>query len=292
MESLTYFLVLLSAFTHAYWNFVLKRANGTQAFIGLSKVAEIALFIVPFVYLVIHNEIAIFNYWLFYVIGAVLVILNYVFLGQAYNRGELSIVYPVSRAGALLFLPLLAYLFIGEKLDIIGLVSILLIVIGLFAIQLTEFSIQEIRLVVSKFRSSATFLALLAALTTACYTLWDKHSISFLQPFIYFYSYTAVVGFSYAIFILVKHPLETIKADWRFHRFSIIQVGFFNTFTYLLVLYALQTGKTSYVVALRQLSIVFGVILGWKILGEALPLPKRVGIGILLTGCLLISLAR
>lgn len=292
MEFFAYVLVLVSALTHAYWNFVLKRAGGTQVFIGLSKAAEIVIFIVPFVYLVIKNDIAIFDYWLFYGIGALLVIFNYFFLGQAYKRGELSMIYPVSRAGALLFLPVSAFLLIGEKIDAIGVISISLIVIGLFAIQLNEFNLQEIGLVFSKFKSPAIVLALLAALTTAFYTLWDKHSISFLSPFIYFYAYTAIVGIAYAAFILAKYPFENVKNEWRVHKFPIIQVGFFNTFTYLLVLYSLQTGKTSYVIALRQLSIFFGVFLGWKFLQEPLPSPKKVGIGILLGGCLLISLAR
>ncbi len=44
MRLIPYTLVLISAFTHAYWNFILKRAKGTQVFIGLSKVAEIVLF--------------------------------------------------------------------------------------------------------------------------------------------------------------------------------------------------------------------------------------------------------
>lgn len=291
MEFVAYTLVLLSALTHAYWNFVLKRAGGTQAFIGLSKVAEIVLFIIPFVYFVSQEQIAILNYWLFYVVGALLVVLNYYFLGQAYKRGDLSLVYPISRAGALLFLPVLAYLFIGERIDFVGVVAILLIFVGLFAVQLKSFSWKEIALVVTGFKNPATGLALLAALTVACYTLWDKHSISFLPPFIYFYAYTVLVGISYAVFILVKFPFGEIKTEWKTHKYSILQVGFFNTFTYLLVLYSLQTGKTSYVIALRQLSIAFGVFLGWKFLREEMPFLKKVGTGVLLVGCFLISLA-
>ncbi len=292
MEFFAYILVLVSAFTHAYWNFILKKSGGTQAFIGLSKIAEIVLFIIPFIYFVAKDEIAILNYWLFYVIGALLVVLNYLFLGQAYKRGDLSLVYPISRAGALLFLPVLAFFLIAEKVDLVGIIAILLIFVGLFAVQLPAFSLKEIAFVFTKFKSSATMLALLAALTTAGYTLWDKHSISFLPPFVYFYAYTVIVGITYAVFISVKYPSENIKNEWTNHKFSIIQVGFFNTFTYLLVLYSLQTGKTSYVIALRQLSIAFGAFLGWRFLQEELSFPKKIGIGILLLGCLLISLAR
>lgn len=292
MTIIPYLLVVISAFTHAYWNFILKRAKGGQIFIGLSKITEIILFIIPFIYFVAKDEIAILNYWIFYFVGALLVIFNYIFLGRAYKSGELSLVYPVSRAGALLFLPILAFLFLGEKIDAVGLTAIALIMIGLFAIQLPSFNLSEIKLVFTKLVDSATLQALLAAFTAACYTLWDKHSISYLPPFIYFYAYTAITGISYATFIFAKYPLSDIKIDWAKHKFSILQVGFFNTFTYMLVLFSLQTGKASYVIALRQLSIAFGVFLGWKILKEPLPFPKKVGVGILLAGCLLISVAR
>ncbi|MEQ1923392.1 MAG: EamA family transporter [Pyrinomonadaceae bacterium] len=292
MEFFAYSLVLISAFTHAYWNFVLKQAGGTQVFIGLSKIVEMGLFLVPFVYLVVKNEIALLDYWLFYVVGALLVIFNYLFLGQAYTRGELSLVYPISRTGALLFLPILAFVLIDEKVDVVGIIAILLILSGLLAIQLRGFSLGEISNLFSKLNSPAIALAILAAFTTAGYTLWDKYSISFLSPFIYFYAYTAIVAVSYAIFILVKNPLSEIRGEWARHKFSIVQVGFFNTFSYLLVLYSLQTGKASYVIALRQLSIAFGVVLGWKLLGEAMPIPKTIGVATLLAGCFLISLAR
>lgn len=287
-----YLLIVLSAFTHAYWNFVLKRTTNGQIFIGLSKVAEAILFFVPFVYLIGREEIAILNYWAFYTVGAILVIFNYFLLGQAYKCGELSLVYPVSRAGALLFLPLLAYFFIDERLDSVGVLSILLIIAGLFTIQLTAFTWNEYKLVVSKFRNSATLLAILAAFTAACYTLWDKHSISFLPPFIYFYGYTLITAACYAVFIFVKYPFASIKGELATHKFAIVEVGFFNTFTYLLVLYSLQTGKSSYVIAIRQLSIAFGAFLGWKFLNESFPLTKKCGVGLLLAGCLLITLAR
>ena len=292
MTFVPYVLVLISAFTHAYWNFVLKRAQGTHVFVGLSKVAELVLFLAPFLYFVGNENLALAQHWQLFVVGASLALLNYVFLSQAYKSGDLSLVYPVSRAGALLFLPLLAYLFIGERIDWIGGSAILLIAVGLFVLQLPVFNLREIGLVLAKFKSAATLLALAAAFMVACYTLWDKHSINYLPPFVYFYAYTALVGITYAVFMLIKTPWGDLKGEWRGHKFAIVQVGFFNTFSYLLILFSLRTGKASYVIALRQLSIAFGVLLGWKVLREPFPRPKAVGVLLLLAGCLLVSLAR
>ena len=46
-------LVVLSAATHAYWNFLLKRSGGTQLFVGLSKVGEVVMFAPLFLVLVV-----------------------------------------------------------------------------------------------------------------------------------------------------------------------------------------------------------------------------------------------
>ena len=82
------------------------------------------------------------------------------------------------------------------------------------------------------------------------------------------------------------------RSEWRAHKKEIMQVGVLNTVTYSLVLFSLSIGKASYVVALRQLEIAVGAVLGWKLLGEVFPLPKRLGIVLLLVGCGLVYLAR
>lgn len=61
--------------------------------------------------------------------------------------------------------------------------------------------------------------------------------------------------------------------------------------SYLLVLVALRSVTSSYVLALRQLSIGTGVLLGWRLLGEGLSLPKRVGIALLMAGCAAVASA-
>jgi uncharacterized membrane protein len=65
-----------------------------------------------------------------------------------------------------------------------------------------------------------------------------------------------------------------------------------NTVSYGLALLALRTGGSTYVVGLRQISIAFGVLLGWRFLGERVPPPRRLGVGLLLAGCVLMAWGR
>src|SRR5262245_26738445 len=105
-----YIVVTISTATHAYWNYLLKRAGGGDIFVALSKVAEAVLFAPVFALVALSDARTTSGMWPLVVVGAALVLVNYAALSRAYAGGDLAVVYPVSRAGALLFLPALGYL--------------------------------------------------------------------------------------------------------------------------------------------------------------------------------------
>jgi uncharacterized membrane protein len=294
VSAIPYLLVFVSAFTHAYWNFLLKRARGGQLFVGLSKVAEVVLFAPIFLAIGLPDAARhVGLLWPLAIVGAALTLTNYVMLAMAYARGDLSTIYPISRGGVLLFLPVLGYLVFGERLDAVGGASLALIVGGIVILQLRAASWESLRGLGRQLATStATLFAMLAAAAAAGYTVWDKRAVGVLAPFTYFYTYTALVALAYALHIGRRYGWIAVREEWRTHRWAILQVGFFNTVTYLLVLFALRAGTSSYVIALRQLSVAFGVLLGWKLLGEPLALTKRLGVALIIAGTVLVALAR
>lgn len=278
-------IVVVSTFTHAYWNFLLKRAGGTSSFIALSKVAEVGCFAPIFTWLLLTRREPIPAAIPFMAVGALLVLLNYGALARAYAIGDLSFVYPISRAGILLFLPAFGFLAFRERLTIVGWISLTCIVAGIVVLQLPS------RGSTSRVNGAAAAYSLAAALFAAVYTVWDKHAIQTITPFIYFYGYTLLAAAVY-IAVVRRRSLPGEIADvWKTHRVSVVQVGVFNTVTYLLVLFALRSGTSSYVIALRQLSIVWGTLLGRFVLGETLSVPKKAGLVTLVAGCVLVAFA-
>ncbi|HEX6047921.1 MAG TPA: EamA family transporter, partial [Gemmatimonadaceae bacterium] len=278
--------------THAYWNFLLKRSGGTQLVVGLSKVAEVVMFAPVFLVVVAPNVSQYDGLLGLAVVGATFVAINYVCLAWAYSHGDLSFVYPIARGGILLFLPALAYLTIGERVNSVGLVALAIIVVGIVALQLPALEWRALSTLLEQLRSPATAFALLAALAAACYTLWDKRAVQRVPAFAYIYAYTTMTAAAYAAFIWRRHPREEIAGQWRLHRSAILQVGFFNITSYLLVLIALRTGTSSYVIALRQFSIAIGVMLGAWLLREHISTPKRMGVALIVLGCVLVGFAR
>lgn len=291
MTPLAVLLVLVSVVTHAWWNLQLKRAGGGVAFLGLSKVLEAVVFAPAFVVLAWDDVALLRADWPLVLVAAALTLLNYVALGRAYASGELGVVYAVARGAALLILPLLGFLLLGERVSGTGWAAIGCIVGGLALVQLPAFVPGAARRLGRELARPAIRWALLAALATAGYTAWDRRAVQTLPPFTYVYAYTVVVAAAYGAWLLHHHGRPALAAEWRRHRGAIAQVAVLNTVTYLLVLFALRTSTSSYVLGLRQLGIAVGAVLGWRLLGEAFGAPKRVGVVVLVLGCALVAMA-
>ncbi|MEM9338793.1 MAG: EamA family transporter [Bacteroidota bacterium] len=289
MTVLPFSLVLVSIFTHAYWNYLIKSSKNKHAFTGLSKLAEVAIFGVPAIYLLFTTAFRM-EFLLLISVAAFITFLNYFFLASSYKYGDLSLVYPVSRS-SIIFLPVFAYYFIGESIDHIGVLAVSFILLGTFVMHMEDLSVAGVKTIVKNIGNKGSLYALLAALTVAGYTIWDKLSIAKMEPFLYFYLYTLIVAIFYNLVTFVKFGKDELKKEWKLNRNRIIQVGFFNSFTYILILVALTMSKATYVGGLRQLSIVVGAFLGFKLLGEKVTLPKIVGIVISIIGGSFIYLA-
>lgn len=287
MQGLPFILVILSAVAHGYWNFLFKQAHNKDAFIGLSKLAEPLIYAIPFIFAVRQWGLDTSALW-YAGVGALLSVANYFCLSNAYKRMDLSIAYPVARSSTL-FLPFLAYIFFQEQIDSIGWASVILVTFGVFVIQLKSFRLS----LPSSWSKSANLgmvFALLSAFTVALYTLWGKESVQHIHPFIYMYCYT-FASCAYFLPSLFRIDGAVMREEWNINKWRILAVSVFNTLSIVLMLFALNLGKVTYVGALRQVSLVVGVGLGWVVLRESMPLPRAVGVVLVIIGACLTYLA-
>lgn len=292
MQLAAYGIVLASTVTHAYWNFLIKRAGGGQVFVGISKIIEAVVFVPFFIAALAIDRVNLTSAWPLIIVGAALTLSNYLALGRAYEVGEMSVVYPVARGATLLFLPVLGFIAFGERLSALGWLAVAAITAGILVLQLPALDGASIRTLVPKLATPSVAYALIAALAAAGYAVWDKRAVQYLPPFIYFYAYSAIVALAYAAFLARTCPRAAMHAEWRAHRGPMLQVAVLNTVTYVLVLFALRSGTSTYVVAVRQLSIAVGAVLAWRLLGETFGAPRRLGVALVVAGCILVAAAR
>lgn len=286
MELFSFGLILISSFTHAYWNFLAKRSEQKDIVVGLSKLVEVVLSAIPYLVCLAFFPLGK-GYWSIIIVAAIFVLANYLCIAQAYIHLDLSLAYPLSRASAV-FLPLIAFLFLRETIDLFGWLAILVTTGGVLLLSLEERG-KSAR---SKLEMTGLIFAVLAALTTACYTVWGKKAVQEIHPFVYFYGYTVLTGIGYGGTLLKKFPCSHITREWERNKWVIVAVGMLNTFTYLLVLIALTYSKATYVGTLRQLSLIFGVLLGWKVLHERLSASRLAGVLCIIAGSSFILFAK
>ena len=281
------FAVVLSAVLHATWNFLLRRAGGSRTVAALSIVAE-AVILVPLAIVVLFSSggVAVLPFLGATVVAAALALANYAALMAAYRRADLSLAYPVARGGVFLFLPLLGFLVFGERLGGRGWLALAVIVTGIMMLPLDRFDRRSLGRLGRHLRERAMGFALLAAASTAGYTVWDKYAIQSLDTFLYFAGYTVLLGLWFSV-ALARAPRAEVREALRRHAVSILGIGALIAASYLLVLVALRDGASTQVLAVRQLSIPVGVLLGWRLLHESMTPPRVIGSAMITAGCVL-----
>jgi drug/metabolite transporter (DMT)-like permease len=197
-------------------------------------------------------------------------------------------VYPVARGGVFLFLPVLGFLVFGERLGVAGWVALSLIVVGIMLLPLARLDLASFRDLGRHLRERWMIFALLAAASTAAYTVWTStRSVHRHVPLLCRLHGAARVWFT---IVLARAKRGEVRAEWRKHRVAIAIAGVFIASSYLLLLVALRDGISSQVLAVRQLSIPIGVLLGWRFLRESLSVPRVIGSALITAGCALAAL--
>jgi drug/metabolite transporter (DMT)-like permease len=89
----------------------------------------------------------------------------------------------------------------------------------------------------------------------------------------------------------LRRPRE-LREVWRLHRQYIVGAGIASSLGYTLVLYAFRLSKTGYVVAARESSILFAVLIGAYLLREQQARPRLLGGVAIVAGLIMLALAR
>ena len=110
----------------------------------------------------------------------------------------------------------------------------------------------------------------------ASYTVWDKHAVTTLHtpPLLQAYAAFPIMAVAFAPLALRDRP--RIAELWRSYRPQVLGAGVLAPLAYILVLIALKFTAVSAVAPAREVSVLFGVLLGGRLLGEA-SLARRLG---------------
>jgi drug/metabolite transporter (DMT)-like permease len=216
----------------------------------------------------------------------------FVTLVRGYSQGDLSLVYPISRGGAPIFVVVWGAMLLGEQLPWFGYLGILLMVVGVYAASLpsnstgTKFRRATI---LSSFRNRAAAWALVSAIFISIYSITDKIAVSATPPVVYNWWVFLGNTILWAIPTWRKSRFATNLIELRTNWLGIIATGAMMVTAYAAALGALALTSASYVVAGRGLSVVIGALFGSLLLKESFGTSRVMGAGLMVSGLVLIA---
>ena len=290
MTAVSLILVLLAAVAHASWNLFLKRADDPEVFAWCLLVVATVLLAPLGVVLLFYNSVDVTGLW-FILATIALHVLYFNLLARGYVQGDLSLVYPVARGMGPMLVPVLAVVFLNEKIEPLAIGGIAAIIGGIYTISWWGNFHQLLRSPLLFLKSAGMRYAVLTGLTIAVYSIVDKEGVGHVQPLLYMYFLTIGTAAMLAPYVLFHKGVKSVRTEWRANAVPITIAGLFTFAAYGLVLTAFSLSRVSYVAPAREVGIVIGVMLGVFLLKEPFGRGRLLGSGFVVAGLALIALS-
>jgi drug/metabolite transporter (DMT)-like permease len=270
---------------HATWNLLAKRVRAETPFLFLVYLVG-AVAYAPFaiaVLVILRPQLGLVAL-VFVAMAVVLQTVYFATLTAGYRAGDLSLVYPLARATGPLLATVGAIAILGERPSPIAIGGALAIVVG--ALVLTG----DPRSLRARGAARAVGYALATGVVIALYTLWDKTAVSLLLIPPIVYDWMTIGGQALVVAPVAWRRRAEVAEVWAAQRWTVIAVGILSRLSYLLMLTALAFSPVSYVAPARETGILFGTLLGVRVLAEGQTSRRVVAAAAMVLGIVLLAL--
>ena len=256
-------LVLVSAFIHATWNLMAKRASGGWMFVWLfTSCSSLVLVPIAVTYTMIVRPVLDLQDAIFIVGTAVIHLLYFLLLQRAYACGDLSLIYPLARGSGPTLATLGAVLLLGEQPSALTWLGLILVVGGVVVLALPATGIDR-----SSLRPGLIY-GLLTGCCIASYTVWDKYAVHQLAISPLLMEAASGLGVCLMLTPSALARRSEIREVWSAHRTNVLAVAILSPTAYLLILIAMSFTDLSSIAPAREFSILIAAVLGTRFLGE------------------------
>ena len=273
-------LVLLGASLHATWNGLVK--SGKDKYLDtvavLTGAALLTLLWLPFLPLPARAS------WSYLAASTLIHELYFILIALSYRQGEMSLVYPLTRGAAPALTALCSVAVVGERPSQNGWIGVFLVSSGVL---LLAFDHSR----GGGFKIAPVMLALANSAVVALYTLADGIGVRLSGNA---FGYTGwgfllcALLFAPAAIVIRKHAaLRHFKTVWL----RSLTGGACSIAAYSLALWAMTRAPIASVAALRETSIIFGVLIAAYTLNERVTRMRVAAAALVVAGAILIKVA-
>jgi drug/metabolite transporter (DMT)-like permease len=267
-----FFAVLAAAALHAGWNAMLKvKLEPFLAMVLINLAASLVT--LPFIF------------WTGLLIASVLIhVAYYIALTAAYERADMSQVYPVARGSAPLLTAVVSIAFLGEPVSLLGMAGIALLGTGIFVM-----SMKSAKDAVHMDRKALLFAGL-TAVTICLYTLSDgKGARVSGDPAAYIVALFVFDGLFFTAIALWMRGFAGLRPILGFVGPGVAG-GAMSAGAYGIAIWAMTVAPIPLVAAVRETSVLFAAGIAVFILQEPLRTNRIVAACLILAGLVLIRL--
>ena len=280
MSTTVFIAVIFAAIIHSVWNGMIKKHEDkyialVALVLGHVPLSIIVLFFTPMISI---KSIP-------YIFISAIFLAGYEWcLLSAYRLEDYTKVYPIARGSAPIFIVILSLLFFSIHISKFELAGIIVISLGIIILSFQNFK--------NIGNYSAIFYAAATGFFISCYSITDgfggRASLSPLNYTALLMIFNATVTFPILLFIMKKNKAlgeVFVKAKKIF-----FIGGSLSYIAYATVVWAFTHAPVPLVAALREISIIFALLIGALFLKEKLTLIKIISIFVIVIGVVLLKL--
>lgn len=285
MTGLALALVLISAGGHATWNYLTKRINGGVSAMWLYTAISAAVYAPVAVIVALVARPHIGPKEIAFMLGSgVFQLFYYVLLARGYEKGDLSIVYPVARGTGPMLATVLAILILGEHPTPVTIGGAVLIGVGVFILA------SGGRRSVDRSVMVGVGYGVAIGCVISMYTVWDGYAVGVLAIPAVMQSWSAEALRTLYLLPFARSHWNEVRDIWNRARTQVVIVGILAAGSYMLVLTAMSFSPVSSIAPAREISIIFGALLGFWLLKEPMTGSRVLGACVIVAGVVAVVL--
>ena len=251
-----FLLILFAAILHAGWNIIIKSINDSQVAIALQLLIQ-SIIIFPFLFFFPFPEGIT---WTFIICSLMLHTFYFLILGNLYNRGDLTIIYPVFRGFAPVFVAILSIIFLKDYISLKGLLGIGIIASGLILLTIENYK--------NKLNIKLLIISIFVSILIALYTFAGGAGVrSTSNEFTFIIWNFFIGGWPTVLYVYYRKKDQLFKLKFK-QFFYILIASLMSIIAYTIVLWSMKYQPIAYVASIRESSIIMASLIGFIFLKE------------------------
>lgn len=289
-----FLFIVASALFHVLWNSCLKKCKDKPTAVFLMMTVTVCCFATGIISFYPVKELFVPSAIVTALGAGFFFFLYQYFVALAYEKGDLTLVYPLTVTGPV-YIVIWSYFLIGEHITLTGAVGIVLIIYGAVTIQSGNFMIfSNMATIFEEKKSSLTESGIIFALAAAFFysfgAVADKMGVMSGNITIYTFHLSIYMTLFHLLRIISQCHISHIVTEIKLNPIAIILGGIVMLFSFITFRIGLQDALASYASALRQVSTLFGILIGFFIFRERINIRRVISSLIIVAGAVLIKL--